>query len=171
MSTEAKECWRCHVTSADRVVSDGSKIIEAMCFECLWSDTEIARRQIFEWTGIPFCDDAAVLPPDASDSEIQMAWERHDACCEMSGFLVAPLQAAIAGRQAFCYQWTGGRVDEPTTMSGEMLLRLRALVAAHGYDEVTCETFRNDDPTKGHQLMPEGEPPHWCTQVDFKKAS
>ena len=44
MKTDSRECWRCHVTSADRAVSDGSIDIGAMCFDCLWIATELAGR-------------------------------------------------------------------------------------------------------------------------------
>ena len=56
-------------------------------------------------------------------------------------------------------------------MSDEKLLRLRVLMAAHGYEEVRCETFRTDNPTGPYSQLPEGEPPHWCTSVEFQKAS
>ena len=166
MRTQSQECSVCHATSADRVISDASETWTPMCFECLWSWTEAARRGILKWTGIPFYEDAAALSPDATESEIRLAWERFDACLEMFQFLGCALQSAMGGRDSFTLQWTGGRVDEPTTMSDEKLLRLRAFMATQGYDEVACETV----PTKANLQMPEG-PPHWCTSVEFEKAS
>jgi hypothetical protein len=171
MNTESKECCVCHATSTDRVITDGSRIFAPMCFDCLWSETEMARRGVFQWTGIPIGEDAGVLSPDATETEIRLACERFDACREMLDFLVLLHSALIArGRDSFSYEWMGGRVDEPTTMSDEKLLRLRAFMATKGYDEVACQTLRDDNPRIGayHQMQGE-ESPHWHTRVEFLK--
>jgi hypothetical protein len=171
MSAESKECCWCHASSADRVISDGCRSSGPICFECLWSLTEAARQKVFEWTGIPFSEDAAVLSPDATEAEIRLAWERHDACHEMFRFLASPHAAIQSGRDPFSFGWTGGRVGEPTTLSDEKLMRLRVFMAAHGYDEVACDTFSSDNPRGAYALPRDDDSPHWCTSVEFQKTS
>jgi hypothetical protein len=172
MSAGSRECFWCHAASAADRATSGSTIYTApTCLGCLWTRTEAARRKIFEWTGTPFSEDAAQLPHDPTESEIRLAWERHDACHEMFWFLASFEPRVGRGDETFSYGWTGGRVGEPTSLSDEKLERLRALMAARGYEEVACETFSTDNP-RGAYVLPRGDDsPHWCTSVEFQKAS
>jgi hypothetical protein len=67
----------------------------------------MARRGVFQWTGIPIGEDVGVLSPDATESEIRLACEAFDACREILDFLVLLHSEITArGRDCFSYEWT-----------------------------------------------------------------
>ena len=68
---------------------------------------DLARLKISEWSGTPFSEDSTKLLEDASESEIALAWERHDSCQEVLSFLMSPYSVALAGKETFSFGWNG----------------------------------------------------------------
>jgi hypothetical protein len=171
MSLEAIACSECGSTPAvRRVLSDDSGFTAATCLRCLWETAEAARNGIEEKSGLPYGEDTAPLGPDASSAEIDRAWERWDAVMAIWLALTSVDQATSSGRETIDMTWTDGRLDEPQTEAHIRLRHVRSLLGRSGYEEVRVVTTRTDDPTLTACLvLPEGEPPHWTTNIIFRR--
>jgi hypothetical protein len=171
MSLEAIACWQCEsIPAVRRALSDGSGSTAATCLQCLWETAESARNRIEEKTGLPYGEDTAPLGPHASDAEIDGGWDRWDAAIATWSALTFVDQAISSGRETISMTWTDGRLDEPQTDAQIRLRHVRSFLAKSGYEEVSVVTTSTDDPVLTvREVLPEGEPPHWTTNVIFRR--
>jgi hypothetical protein len=171
MSLEAIACRQCGSTPAvRRALSDGSGFTAAACFQCVWEAAESARIRVEEKSGIPYGEDTAPLGPHASQAEIDGEWERMDAVVAIWSALTFVDQAISSGRGTIDMTWTDGRLDEPQTEAQSRLRHVRSLLAKSDYEEVSVVTTRTDDPALTvWMVLPEGDPPHWTTNIIFRR--
>jgi hypothetical protein len=171
MSLEAIACWQCGSTpSVRRVLSDGSGFTAATCFQCLWKSAESERIRMEEKSGLPYGEDTAPLGPGASDAEIDAEWARTDAIDAISSALSFVDRAISSGLETINMTWTDDRLDQPQTNAQSRLRHVRSLMAKSGYEEVSVVTTSTDDPAlKIRQVLPEREPPHWTTNIVFRR--
>jgi hypothetical protein len=171
MSLEPVTCRYCGSTPAvRRALSDGSGFSSAICLQCLWEKAEAARSRIEEKSGLPYGEDSVPLGPNATDAEIDGEWARTDAVDAISSALFFVDQAISSGRETISMAWTDGRLDEPQTEAQIRTRHVRSLLARSGYEEVSVVTTRTDDPTLTvWTVLPEGEPPHWTTNIVFQR--
>ena len=79
-------------------------------------------------------------------------------------------QAISSGRETIRMTWTDGRLDEPQTEAQIRLRHVRSLLARSGYEEVSVVTTSTDDPVLMlREVLPEGGPPHWTTNIVFRR--
>lgn len=171
MSLEAVTCGFCGSTPAvRRPLSDGSGFTAAICLRCLWEHAEAARNRIEEKSGLPYGEDTAPLGPDASDAEIDGEWARTDAIDEISSTLFSLGQAISCGSETINMTWTDGRLDEPQTEAEIRMRHVRSFLARSGYEEVNVVTTSTDDRALTYGIvLPEGEPPHWTTNIIYRR--
>jgi hypothetical protein len=171
MSLEAMACRQCGSTPAiHRVLSVGSGFTEATCLQCLWETAESARSGIEEKSGLAYGKDTVPLGPHASDAEIDGEWERWDAVIATWSALNFVDQAISSGRETINMTWTDGRLDEPQTDAQIRLQHARSLLVRSGYEEVSVVTTSTDDPALTiREVLPDGEPPHWTTNIIFRQ--
>jgi len=121
-------------------------------------------------SGLPYGEDTAPLGLHVSDAEIDGEWVRTDAVRAIWSALVFVDQAISSGRETIDMTWTDGRLDEPQTEAQIKLRQVRSLLARSGYEEVSVVTTRTDDPALTAWLsLPKGEPPHWTTNIIFRR--
>jgi hypothetical protein len=79
-------------------------------------------------------------------------------------------EVRASGRETIDMTWTDGRLDEPQTDAQIRLRHVRSFLAKSGYEEVSVVTTSTDDPVLTvREVLPEGEPPHWTTNVIFRR--
>jgi hypothetical protein len=171
MTVEAFICRDCGSTLAvRRPFTDSSGFTAPVCLRCLSERAESERHRIEEKSGLPYGEDTAPLGPGATDAEIEAELARTDAVHEIEMLLYWVGEQINSGRETINMTWMDGRVDEPQTEAEITLRHVRSFLTRSGYEEVSVVTGRTDEPALlAREVPPEGEPPHWSTNIIFRR--